>query len=201
MNFCIFIHTSVKSNKSMSVDKLINQDRYSEIQDLDELMRELQNETLNEDWGYWHFSLLNLEGGEDLVQRICNTLIELPKYSDPYIIDMLTGSRRYISSRDLKKLVLETVTDLKNEFVKQADRYAYYQGPSKCERIISERFHSLKYEVADKISDFLQSKGISAVALVCGIDTCYSFGGDHCGDDILVDTKAGVYVIHFGFSS
>ncbi|AEW03392.1 hypothetical protein Niako_7175 [Niastella koreensis GR20-10] len=187
----------------MSVDKLINQDKYNEIQYLDELMRELQKETLNEDWGYWHFSLLNLEDGEDLTQRIYNTLIELPKYKNPYLdlIDKFTGSRTYISSWDLKNLTLETVTDLKNEFVKQADHYAYYQGPSKCKQIISERFHSLKYEVADKISVFLQSKEISANALVCGIDTCYSFGGDHCGDDILVDTRAGVYVIHFGFSS
>jgi hypothetical protein len=182
-------------------DKLINQDRYSEIQYLDGLLRELQNETLNEDLGYWHFSLLNLKEGEDLIQRICNSLIEIPKYKDPYLIDMLTGSRMYIPFWDLKKLTLEAITDLKNEFVKQADHYAYYQGPTKGKQIISERFHVLKYEVADKITGFLQSKEINAVALVCGIDTCYSFGGDHCGDDILVDTKAGVYVIHFGFSS
>lgn len=185
----------------MSVDKLINQDRYSEIQFFDELLRELQNETLNEDWGYWHFSLLNLKEGEGLAQRIYNTLIEIPKYKDPYLFDKLTGSSTYIPSWDLKKLTLEAVTDLKIEFVKQADHYAYYQGPTTDKQIVSEKFHSLKYEVADKVTGFLQSKEINSASLVCGIDTFYSFGGDHCGDDILVDTKAGVYVIHFGFSS
>lgn len=181
-------------------DKLINRDRYNEIQYLDELLRELQNETLNKEWGYWHFSLLNLEDGENLTQRICNALIEIPRYKDPYLIDS-TGTNMYISGWDLKNLYLEPVTNFENEILKQADHWAYYQGPTTDRRVVSEKFHSLKYEVADKIESFLRSREISEVALVQGIDTYYSFGGDHCGEDILVDTKAGVYVIHFGFSS
>ena len=181
--------------------KLINEDKYGEIQYLDELLRELQSETLNEDWGYWQFSLLNLEDGENLLQRICNTLIEIPTHKDPYRVDKLTGSSMYIPFLDLKNLTLQAVTDLKNEMVKQAEHWAYYQGPSTDKQVVSERFHSLKHEVADKIAAFLQSKEIKEVALVCGIDILYSSGGDHIGEDILVDTKSGVYVIHFGFSS
>ncbi|MBO9200596.1 MULTISPECIES: hypothetical protein [Niastella] len=180
--------------------ELINEDKYAEIQYLDELLRELQDETLNEDSGYWHFSLLNLEGGENLAQRIYNTLIGIPRYKDPYHIG-LKGSRMYISTLDPKNMHLELVIDLKNEIVKQADHFAFYQGPSLDKQFLGDRFQSLKIDVADKIVDFLQGKEINQVVLVKGIDTCYSFGGDHCGEDILVDTKAGVYVIHFGFSS
>jgi len=55
--------------------------------------------------------------------------------------------------------------------------------------------------VANSICEFSHSKEITGIKLPMGIDTFYSFGGDHTGDDILVETKSGIYVIHFGFSS
>jgi len=55
--------------------------------------------------------------------------------------------------------------------------------------------------VANSICEFSHSKEITGIKLPMGIDTFYSFGGDHTGDDILAETKSGIYVIHFGFSS
>lgn len=182
-------------------NRLINADGYGEIQYLDELLRELQDETLNENWGYWYFALLTLKDGEDLAGRVYNTLIEIPEYEDPYRIDAQTGSRTYNSYLDLKNLVLETVEDLRNEIIAQAEHWAYYQGPGTDKQSLGERFESLKYEVADKMLQFLQAKEIKAAKLIKGINTYYSFGYDHCGEEILIDTESGVYLIHFGFSS
>lgn len=181
--------------------KLLNTDRYEEIQYLDELLRELQDETLNENWGQWYFALLNLKEGEGLLGRIYNTLIDIPEYKDPYRIDTRTGSRTYKSYLDPQNLVLETVEDLRNEIITQAEHWAYYQGPGTDKQSLGERFESLKYEVADKMLQFLQSKEIKAAKLIKGVNTYYSFGFDHCGEEILIDTQAGVYLIHFGFSS
>jgi|GEM_PF-4058048 len=60
-------------------------------------------------------------------------------------------------SCDLKKLTLEAVTVLKNEFVKQADRYAYFQGPSTdkqaCMRFILVLFDKIKSNVNRAFQD------------------------------------------------
>jgi hypothetical protein len=180
---------------------LINEDKYGEIQYLDELFRELQNETLNDDWGYWHFSLLNLDKGENLELRILSTLSKIPEYQYPYNIDVSTGTNRYNSILDLKNLKFNSVKDLKNEFILKAEHWAYYQGPTSEKKAISDKFERLKHSVADLIFNFLDSKGILNIKIISGIDTYYSFGGDHCGEDILIETMSGVYIIHFGFSS
>lgn len=177
---------------------LINEDHYAEIEALDELMRELQNETLNEDWGYWHFSLLNLEQEEDLERRLHKTLYAIPQYQKH--TDLAPGSEGYNSLLDLKNLRLLTVCDLRQEIIAKAEDWSTYQGPSSDPKTITEKFHDLKYVVADKLAAFLKTKDIVDMKRMEGIDTCYTFGGDHCGDDLLVETKAGVYVIHFGFS-
>ena len=177
----------------------IDKDKYEEIQYLDELMRELQDETLNKDWGYWHFSLLNLEKKGNLETRILNALADIPKHKEPYY--NLSGTKIYISSMDLKNLTFTRVENLKEEIIRKAEYWSMFEGPIKEGRAISEKFHALKGVLADKIVDFLKSKDILETKIVCGIDTSHSFGGDHSGDDILIDTKSGVYVIHFGFSS
>ncbi|OQP52758.1 hypothetical protein A4H97_23925 [Niastella yeongjuensis] len=180
---------------------LISLEKDEEREYLDELLRELQFETLNDEWGYWHFSLLNLEEGENLTLRICNTLSDIPVYKDPYWVDNKTGVRTYIPFADLKNLTLEAVADLKSEFIELADHWANYQAPSLGKDKTSEKFHSWKYEVADKIVAFLQSKEIKQVAQVCGVDILYTSGTDEIGEDLLVETQSGVYVIHFGFSA
>lgn len=180
---------------------LINEDNYTEIKPFDELIRELQDLTLNEDWGYWHFSLLNVDKKDNLETSILNALSKIEKYIEPYNIDNISGTKTYNSILDLKNLTLKPIENLKIEIVLKAEHWSLYQGPT-TERIqVSEKFHTLKFIVADKIFEFLQSKTIIDCKLIQGIDTFYSFGGDHCGDDILVDTKSGIYVIHFGFSS
>lgn len=180
---------------------LINQVGDKEIQDLDELLRELQSETLNEDYGYWHFALLQVKDGEYLAERICSSLAAVEKYKDPYRVNSATGTKTYIAALDIKNLKLEPVGDLKTEIITKAEHWAKYSGAATDKPGITERFHSMKVEVADKIVAFLQSKEIIEVKLVQGIDTYYAFGGDHLGDDILIDTGSGVYLIHFGFSS
>ena len=180
---------------------LINEDRYDEIQHLDLLIRELQSETLNEDWGYWHFSLLNLDTGDNLESRVMKTLSEISEYREHSSMNPSSGTKTYISILDLKNLKFNSVENLKNLIVLKADYWAYYQGPTTDKNVISDKFHLLKFHVADEIFDFLNKKEILKARLVDGIDTYYSFGGDHCGDDILVETSSGVYVIHFGFSS
>jgi len=185
----------------MYSNPIINKERYSEIQNLDELLRELQDETANADWGYWHFSLLNLEKGESLKNKIYNTLFEIPKHREPYNTGLTAGTKTYNSLLDLNNMRFEKLGDLKTEIVSRAEHWAHYEGPTSIHKTITERFHDLKYIVADKLVDFLNSKNITDTWLVEGIDTCYSFGGDHCGDDILVETDAGTYVIHLGFST
>lgn len=179
---------------------LIDEDHYSEIKALDELMRELQNETLNENWGYWHFSLLNLEEEEDLEKSIHRALYAIPRYREH--TDLTPGTKDYISTLDLRKLKLQPVSDLKHGIISKAEHWSAYQGPTSSPKTdISEKFHDLKYILADRLVEFLKAKEIVEVKLAEGLDTCYSFGGDHGGDDMLIKTKAGVYVIHFGFSS
>jgi len=174
--------------------ELINPAGYEEIQYLDDLLRELQRETLNDDWGYWHFALLHLKEGKDLSERISNSLAEIAKYRE-------NGVKTYRAGLDIKNLKLEPAGDLRNEILTKAEHWAQYSGASAAKPGLSERFHSFKFEVADKLVSFLQPKEIIEVKLVGGIDTYYAFGGDHMGDDILIDTKSGVYLIHFGFSS
>lgn len=179
---------------------LIDEDKYAEIKALDEWMRELQNETLNENWGYWHFSLLNLEQKEDLEKSIHSALYAIPVYRQH--TDLTPGTKDYISVLDLRKLKLEPVSDLKQEIVSKAEDWSTYQGPTSSPKThISEKFHDLKYTLADRLVQFLKAKEILEVKLAKGLDMYYSFGGDHSGDDILINTKGGAYVIHFGFSS
>lgn len=191
----------MKSTERMIFNNwLFDENNYAEIKALDELIRELQNETLNEDWGYWHFSLLNLEQEEDLETRLHKTLHPIPIYKEH--TDFTRGTKDHISMLDLRKLKLETVGNLKQEIISKAEYWSTYQGPTSDPKLeISGKFHDLKYTLADKLLGFLTTKEIIAIKLAGGLDTCYSFGGDHCGDDILIETKAGVYVIHFGFSS
>ena len=179
---------------------LIDENHYPEIKALDELMRELQNETLNENWGYWHFSLLNLEEEEDLEKSMHRNLYPIPIYKEH--TDFTPGTTDYISMLDLRKLKLEPVSDLKHEIVSKAEHWSTYQGPTSSPKTsISEKFHDLKYTLANRLVEFLKTKEIVEVKLAEGLDTYYSFGGDHAGDDLLIKTKAGTYVIHFGFSS
>lgn len=179
---------------------LIDEDSYTEIKVLDELVRELQNETLNEHWGYWHFSLLKIEQEDDLEESIHRALYPIPLYKEH--TDFTPGTKDYISILDLRKLKLEPVSDLKHEIVSKAEHWSTYQGPTSNPKTdISEKFHDLKYTLADRLVEFLKAKEIVEVKLAEGLDMCYSFGGDHCGDDLLIKTKAGVYVIHFGFST
>jgi|GEM_PF-5522617 len=181
-------------------NRLFDENNYAEIKALDELTRELQNETLNEDWGYWHFSLLNLEQEDDLEKSLHRALYAIPIYREH--TDLTPGTKDYISILDLRKLKLEPVSDLKQEVISKAEHWSTYQGPTSNPKAgISEKFHDLKHSLAEKLVEFLKAKEIVEVKLTEGLDTCYSFGGDHCGDDILIKTKAGVYVIHFGFST
>ncbi len=127
-------------------------------------------------------------------------LYEIPRYREH--TDLTPGTQEYISTLDLRKLKLEPVSDLKQEIVSKAEHWSTYQGPTSTPKTaISEKFHELKYIVAGRLVEFLESKEIVDIKLAKGLDTCYSFGGDHDNDDILIQTKAGVYVIHFGFSS
>ncbi len=167
---------------------LFDENNYAEIKALDELMRELQNETLNEDWGYWHFSLLNLEEEEDLEKSMHRALYPIPIYKEH--TDLTPGTKDYISILDLRKLKLQPVSDLKHEIVSKAENWSTYQGPTSSPKTeISEKFHDLKYTLADKLVEFLKTKEIVEIKLVEGLDTCYSFGGDHAGDDMLIKTK------------
>jgi hypothetical protein len=172
-----------------------------EIRRLDQSLRELQNETSNADWGSWHFSLLKLTGGEDLLQKIRNTLRSVPHHREPYNADPSSGAKTYISSWDLKNLKLEPITDLRSALIAKADEWSHYQGPTSDRKGNSDQFNELNIRFADQLIAYLATKEMKRVRLVQGIDTFYSFGGDHCGDDILIETEAGVYVVHFGFSS
>lgn len=161
----------------------------------------MQDETSNADWGCWHFSLLNLADGEDLLQKIYNTLRDIPAYKEPYDIDSSTGAKRHNSLRDLANLKLEPVTDLRSELISKAEHWSHYQGPTTNRKGNSDEFNELNVKFADELIAYLLSLEIRRVRLMEGIDTFYCFGGDHCGDDILIETEAGVYVVHFGFSS
>lgn len=178
----------------------INSEQNAEDKQVNDLIRALQNETSCADWGDWHFSLLNLAEGENLYEKICNTLRRIPHYQNPYSLDPARGTT-YIASWDLKNLKLEPVADLRTELISKAEHWSHYQGPTSNRKSNSERFNELNVRFADQLIAHLSSKEIMRVRLVSGIDTFYSFGGDHCGDDILIETECGVYVVHFGFSS
>jgi hypothetical protein len=137
---------------------------------------------------------------QGLENSIHKALHAIPVYREH--TDFTPGTKDYISILDLRKLKLEPVSDLRQEIVSKAEHWSTYQGPTSSPKTdISEKFHDLKYTLADRLVEFLKAKEIIEIKLVEGLDTCYSFGGDHGGDDFLIKTKAGTYVIHFGFST
>ncbi|MBL7817749.1 MAG: hypothetical protein JNL70_22265 [Saprospiraceae bacterium] len=177
-----------------------NLERYPEHKEFDELLGEMQEESVN-NGGCFHFNLLNSFGGNNLEEKVFNILSRNPTYTDPYYLDSSTNERRYYQNRDLDYLSFSPIKDLKNEIIVKAEYWATFSGPCPERTTISDKFHTLKFIVADKIFDFLNGKDIIDAKQIDGIDTFYSFGFDHMNDDIIVDTKSGLYIIHFGFSS
>lgn len=174
-------------------------DRDSETAELNSALSALQQLSRN-NGGYFHFRALKPVPGGTLEEQAMNILHALPRYRTPYLFGE-EGDRRYIKAWDLKNATFRTVEDPEAWIIEQATHWAEYSGTHPEHEHTLPEYHSLKTEVARKIITFLIARSIVEAKEVEGIDTFYSFGLDHMGADLLVDTLDGMFVVHFGFSS
>lgn len=167
--------------------------------DVNALLKLMQQESRN-DGGSFHFTRIDLPDGEDLVERLRGYFKQIKKYQDPFIFIDSTEPRRYLADLDVKNLEIHPDDHIEEWVDDKLRTWSFSPGSVTRKKTVTEKYADGEVAFKKAFFQFLEENDPVKAYILDGIDTYFAWG-DHMNDDLIFETAAGVFVLHFGLSS
>jgi hypothetical protein len=167
---------------------------------IDILLKDMQGESPN-CGGIYHFNEVNLPDGGNLVDRLKNHLLSIKAYQKPFVD--FDENKRLIEDRMVSNLRLTSVSNYKHFIEDRLRFWREHRTSLDSREDLTDQYYPKEKLFKESVFGFLNNLAELKTYKIDGIDTYFAhkIGGDMVGDDIIFESKRGVFVLHFGWSS